>query len=579
MFLPISKVAGLGFRLFGEKKAPKPRARNKVQQPEPQRVELAALERGRKLFDLNAVPAKDVLRNKAQVCPPLSALCEILDNIFDNYKENGPARALEIRFGVERKGESSSLAIVENSGGVKREKLEPLVRLGVPYHGAKGSIGTWGEGLKVAAFSLSPEVEIRTHFPGDSPVSVVFDKDWLRNPEWNVPVYALGPTALPAGSTQFILSKLIRSIDWSEMMRELAVIYGHKILELEEEGGKVVIRFAIDGQTTQLQPKPLASVEALAARMAFPPDFAPRAFNVEFLGEHGPVQGRVVVALTARHSTETSGIYIYGNGRLFARALRTRAVGYNESGNAVLRDHPSCWRIHVFAFLRAEEGADIPWQAPLKDGVSENHPVTTRLRDFIKDVVAPYSRFAKTAKASELVPYTTEWDRMSAEERAKLLFEDDSDAALTRLRSLPADFQKFVPPTSVESLTTGSRDYERTMKRIDDQSRYVRSVIQSRNAAGPLAQEVALRALNPKPFSGNGSRKASTPAKAGVSPAPVPQKTKGMWLEIPVEDLEMLHEVFNTRKDDKAVIAAIEFCLEKIDEPGKSPAKPKRKGR
>src|SRR5687767_903132 len=104
-----------------------------------------------KLFDLNAVPTKDVLRNKAKVCPPLSAMCEIFDNIFDNFEENGFRGELKINVKVRTKGETS-LILTENSGGVRHRKLEPLVRLGVPYHGARGSIGTWGEGLKVAVF-------------------------------------------------------------------------------------------------------------------------------------------------------------------------------------------------------------------------------------------------------------------------------------------------------------------------------------------------------------------------------------------------------------------------------------------
>ena len=105
-----------------------------------------------KLRDLNAVPAKDILRNKARVCSPVSAICEIMDNIFDNFAENGERHDLAISIVVETEG--SKISIAENSGGVREGKLEPLVRLGVPYHGVKGSIGTWGEGLKVALFSL-----------------------------------------------------------------------------------------------------------------------------------------------------------------------------------------------------------------------------------------------------------------------------------------------------------------------------------------------------------------------------------------------------------------------------------------
>jgi hypothetical protein len=105
-----------------------------------------------KLRDLDAIPAKDILRNKARVCPPITAICEILDNIFDNYEESGWSKDLAISIVVKGEGDGE-ISIAENSGGIRENKLEPLVRLGVPYHSARGSIGTWGEGFKVAAFS------------------------------------------------------------------------------------------------------------------------------------------------------------------------------------------------------------------------------------------------------------------------------------------------------------------------------------------------------------------------------------------------------------------------------------------
>src|SRR5689334_8998298 len=116
----------------------------------------ALIQRGEKLRDINAIPAKEILKNKARVCPPISAICEIMDNIFDNYEENGSGHDLSISFVVKSDGEGE-ISIAENSGGIRDAKLEPLVRLGVAYHAAAGAIGTWGEGFKVAAFSLGSE--------------------------------------------------------------------------------------------------------------------------------------------------------------------------------------------------------------------------------------------------------------------------------------------------------------------------------------------------------------------------------------------------------------------------------------
>ena len=186
------------------------------------------VQRGEKIRDINAIPAKEILKNKARVCPPISAICEIMDNIFDNFEENGSAHDLSISIILKSDG-IGEISIAENSGGISDNKLEPLVRLGVPYHAAAGSIGTWGEGFKVAAFSLGSEVEVTTHFPGESAVTVHFDENWLSTSDWNVPVYSASDPPR-SGSTTFRIRRLVRKLDWTEIMREVSVIYGHKIL-------------------------------------------------------------------------------------------------------------------------------------------------------------------------------------------------------------------------------------------------------------------------------------------------------------------------------------------------------------
>lgn len=522
-------------------------------------------ERGEKLFELNAIPAKEILRNKSNVCPPLSACCEILDNIFDNFDENGSKGPLTIRFTVETSQTPTRVTIVENSGGVKRDKLEPLVRLGVPYHGAKGSIGTWGEGLKVAAFSLGRDVEIRTHFPGEQPVSVHFGSDWLSRPEWSVPVFAVKANPPAVGSTQFMVSDLVREVDWSNTMREIATIYGHKIMGIQQRGRQVSLEFFLNGSAFPIIPRPLASMEALCRRLSFPPDFSPRRFHSEWEGPHGEVKAAVIVGLTARHSTDTSGVYIYGNGRLFARAQRTKTVGYGEGGNSVLRDHPSCWRIHIYAFIEADDGSDIPWQAPLKDGVSENHPITAQLRELIKKAVTPYSRFAKAAKASELVPYTVEWNEMSQHDRARMLFENDEPASLERLRRLPKEFDRFVAPATIEDIDVASPEFEKLLGKLDRHSTYARLVIAKRDAQGHQVQEMAMRALNPMAFS-------NTPLGPSVEPEAeaIPQsirlaRTRRVTLELREVHLERLHEVFKIDDDREAIMKAIKFSLERLE--------------
>jgi len=514
-----------------------------------------------KLRDLNAVPAKDILRNKARVCPPVSAICEIMDNIFDNFDENGARHDLAVSILVDT--QASKISIAENSGGVREAKLEPLVRLGVPYHGAKGSIGTWGEGLKVALFSLGTEVEILTYYPGEGPVAIHFEQGWLDSSDWRVPVYKLGSDTPRQGSTEFHIKRLERKVDWAEVMRELAVIYGHKIEDIETRKRKVRLDFEVDGNRTTIKPRALASVESLRNKLSFPPDFAPRTFTAEWPGEHGQVKCHLIVGLTARHSGETSGVYLYGNGRLFARALRTRSVGYGESGNAILRDHPSCWRIHAYAFFEADDGSDIPWQAPLKDGLSENHPITGAFRQMFKEVVLPYSRFAKIAKASELVPYTMEWVGMATSQKAEVVFGKHTPDALERFKTLPPTIAKFEPSHELENLTYDGVACDTVLSQLDDHARYVRQVIAKRDAEGPQLQEHVLRALNPHAFAADCKTraKASDPLRAKFEREP---KLTRVVVEIHDNHLKKLREQFDTDDSQKAILAAVRYTLRSL---------------
>ena len=512
--------------------------------------------RGEKLRDINAVPAKEILKNKARVCPPISAICEVMDNIFDNYEENGSAHDLSISIILKSEGDGE-ISIAENSGGIRESKLEPLVRLGVPYHAAKGSIGTWGEGFKVAAFSLGSEVEVITHFPTEQPVSVHFDENWLNTSDWNVPVYSASGDAPRRGSTVFRIRRLTRKIDWTEIMRELSVIYGHKIQAIIDAGKHVHIDFDVDGARTPIRARPLASPKNLRERLAYPPDFSPRQFTAQWRTEHGSVRCRLIIGLTPRHSGETSGVYMYGNGRMFTRALRSKAVGYGDTGNAIISDHPSCWRVHAYAFFEADDGADIPWQAPLKDGVSENHVITARFREMFKSAVAPYARLAKIAKQSELLPFTQEWDDFADEQKAETLFRSKAPAVLQGFRELPKEVRDFSPPIEIENVRIDGVAGEELVSTLNQHAKYLRQLIVKRDKGGPALEFDVLRALNPSAFSGE---KASS-KKNAMAAAPKEIKRTRVSFEIETDKVMRIMSIFGASTVDEAVKASISFAI------------------
>lgn len=513
--------------------------------------------RGEKLRNINAVPAKEILRNKAGVCSPLPAICEILDNIFDNFAENRPTDNLSISIDVQSDG-NGQITISENSGGISEAKLEPLVRLGVAYHAAKGSIGTWGEGFKVAAFSLGREVEVITHYPDERPVVVYFDENWLSSSDWNVPLFA---AAAPPerGSTVFRIRGLVRKVDWTDVMRNVSVIYGHKILAIKDAGKSAHIGFTIDGNLTRLRPLPVAAPDVLRARLSYVPDFSPRQFLGRWRAGHGIVNCKLIVGLTPRNSQFTSGVYLFGNGRMFARALRSRAVGYGETGNAILRDHPTCWRIHAYAFFEADDGTDIPWQAPLKDGVAENHPITAEFRNMLRSAVAPYSRFAKVAKASDLVPFSAEWSEFTDEKKAEILFGSDELHEMDLFRQLPVKIRDFSVPDHIEDVQIASSEGQVLLSQLDQQAKLLRQVILRRDSGGPDLETDVLRILYSNAFSDDAR---ADPRRAKDSQErPTMQR---FTIELESSKVKRLITFFGASTAAEAVRAAIAFVLKNV---------------
>jgi len=510
---------------------------------------------GEKLREINAVPAKEILKNKARVCSPLSAVCEILDNIFDNFDENGSRDRLSISFAIRSHGDGA-ITISEDSGGICDKKLESLVRLGVAYHAAKGSIGTWGEGFKVAAFSLGAELEVVTHFPDEQPVVVHFGENWLDTLDWNVPLYS-ATNAPPQGSTVFIIRRLAREIDWSDLMRQIARIYGHKILILNDAHRTVQLDFEIDGTKTTIKPVPYASPEVLSMVFCHVPGFQPRRFFKRWHTQNGTVNCTLTIGLTPHNSQNTSGVYMYGNGRMFAQALRSKAVGYGDSGNSILRDHPSCWRIHAYAFFEADDGANIPWQAPLKDGVSDNHLITKEFRELLRFAVAPYARFAKIAKASELIPFTLAWNRFNDGKKAETLFGSDEPSAMRLYSKLPEEIRHFCAPTEIDQIEVDSVEGQVLVSKLEQLAKSLRQVIVRRDAGGQELEPDVLRMLCPDAFAyekhafPNGSGK-STPAEA---------KTMRLSVELESAKVKKLMSLFGAATAREAVKIAIVFAM------------------
>lgn len=394
----------------------------------------------KRIKTLKATPRKKVILNKANVCLPRQAFTELLDNIFDNFDEED-RKELNINISIFQYEGADEIRIKEDSGGIKENKQEPLVRLGEPYHPSEYSIGTWGEGFKIAAAALGSDIKVFTHYPGENPVLINMDNYWWENEEWEVPVYPADPKSVPEGNTITVISNLkIKPGDISgeQLSQYLGEVYGHKLIDYEKQGKPVKITIsAEEGREITIIPKTIVSDEDIKDKFAFPPYFSPMKVRYHWVKGERELDALFIIGLTPHHSAETSGVTMFGNGRLFAKAIADKSVGYGDDLRSKLpTQHPSVQRLHIMIFFEAKNPYNIPWQAPLKDGYNENNVFSTEALSAINDLAPKYVKFARYAKEHDIVPFSKEWETLSKDKRLEMLFPNlDEDERKTKMEN------------------------------------------------------------------------------------------------------------------------------------------------
>ena len=126
---------------------------------------------------ISGTPNKTDLLNDSKLMTTTQALCEFLDNIFDNYLEHHEElddvrknKDLSVRMlfndiDIEEVDTQNNgmFLISENSGGISREKWSPLIKMGYSKNSPdKESVGTWGRGSKLALASCGRWNRVQT---------------------------------------------------------------------------------------------------------------------------------------------------------------------------------------------------------------------------------------------------------------------------------------------------------------------------------------------------------------------------------------------------------------------------------
>jgi hypothetical protein len=426
--------------------------------------------RGDVVAEEEASPTKNVIRNKARQLVVREALLEILDNIFDNFERNRPDK-LQVTIVVYPATDvaPAEIVITENSGGIEKRRILPLIMLGFPERSARG-IGAWGEGFKMAIFALGQEVEVYSSYPGEEPMCIHFPRGWLDPGHalwrrWRVNTHKVERNPPSEGTTIIrighIHSAVIESLGMCEdtgdqttdsvcngLAKYFAEVYAEKYYNLTSDGHDISIRITIGSASTEVEFAARVRTR-LADHLAFLPWLRPIHWTAEWetqveepSEEDGVRTAKLTVEVYAglaaifdefqSYSPHPPGIEMWGNGRLFTLKGRItdESVGWGYKFGGAAGTNPgstaSSRRLTIVALFTADDSRDVPWAAPVKNDYNRRSDFYAEIRALCAKVIRLF-KDGVTFHKGRLHPFSQKWAEYTEAEKLDLLFAD-SDA-------------------------------------------------------------------------------------------------------------------------------------------------------
>ena len=392
---------------------------------------------------INATPLKNTLQRLSEQSSINEALAELIDNVFDNFdrkrdQTNRDTLSISVYFmQTPEEAGFSEIIFRENSGGANSDDLVPLVRLGDTVTAGAPTIGAWGQGSKIACFSLAREIEIFTKAVGQQAACVYFPKGWLEKghplyESWDVGVYRADK--VPEGETSFRFRQLrdhARNANLDDIKNYLERIYSCKLSALRDKGITVSINLEDLSGDRQYTIEPSFTLLEIEKKIGFAwlPDYSPVRVTHELeysdLSNSG-VTRRLKVAVTAellqKSEAGLGGVYMFGNSRLFTPQPEQGdnvAIGMSiQSKRGKIRKYgPPIYRMIAFVEFQCEDGQSemIPWAAPLKNRYNRNNIFHEQLLQLLYSVLYPFSVICEGVSESQLPFFSQQWLQLTAE--------------------------------------------------------------------------------------------------------------------------------------------------------------------
>jgi len=327
---------------------------------------------------LDATPSKRLFLSIIADYDLNRSICELVDNGLDVWVRSGKARNITIKIYLDEA--QQTITVNDDAGGLARPELRYIIGPGqTGTNTTDETIGIFGVGSKRAVVALAQDIKIKTRHNDQKTYQVDFDDDWLKNDDWELPVYEVDNIA--EGTTLVELQRLRIQIT-GEVIDQLkdhlrttyALFLKNKKVNIEVNGARISPRFF--------------------ENWAYPPSYSPRKYIGSLKTEDGQTIKVEAIAGLSRESSPAAGeygVYFYCNDRLVARALKTFDVGFTK-GLAGL-PHPKVSLTRVLVFLNGD-ARSMPWNSSKSD-ISTKHEVFLALHGWLVQVVKGYASLSR----------------------------------------------------------------------------------------------------------------------------------------------------------------------------------------
>jgi hypothetical protein len=342
---------------------------------------MGTVDRKTEITPIDGTPEKRMFWSIISDYGLLTGVCELVDNAIDLWNRGKRRRPLLVS--VDLNAQQQTISVCDNAGGVPRDSLRLLVAPGGSANDPDAEvIGIFGVGSKRAGVALGETVEITTrHAKGDT-FQIDVTKGWLENETWEMPAYQV--PNIDANTTRveiFRLRKPIKESDAHGVRQHLMEVYS-KFL-----GADCIIE--VNGDP--IEPHGFDN-------WAYPKGFEPVSVEMPCdLGAGLRLNAKITAGLIRDRDPEADnyGVYFYLNGRLVAKEVKVREVGYFVSAEAGV-PHPDASLCRAIVELNGPARL-MPWNSS-KSQIDFAHQAYLCLRPNLIQLVSQFSSLSRRLK-------------------------------------------------------------------------------------------------------------------------------------------------------------------------------------